>query len=84
MVVVWEKSIAVLVAVTVAPATAAPDGSRTVPFSDPRVCWAKAADAVKIRADRKRIELANLLRKRWFINLFAACWAIVDGTFSLF
>ena len=66
VVVVWTTLIAASVTFTEAPTTAAPDGSSTVPFSDPRVCCAKPGNA-EHKARVKSAREHNPRRIRWIV-----------------
>ena len=50
----WVTPVAVLVAMTVAPATAAPVASVTVPLMPPRKVWARRGETNAIRATKAK------------------------------
>jgi hypothetical protein len=57
-----------LVAETVAPETAAPDGSTTVPFKEPRVCWARKTEGHISTVKTTRPQRTTLLREQFMVT----------------
>jgi hypothetical protein len=68
VVVVWVTLIAEFVADTVAPETAAPDGSTTVPFKEPRVCWAGETKVHISTVKTTRPQRTTLLREQFMVT----------------
>src|SRR5690348_6582740 len=67
------RPVAVLLTVTVAPGTTAPDGSVTTPTSDPNVVWAFAVTRPATAKSRRSTKIVMFLERKLSRTLAQAC-----------